>query len=274
MASFSSLDDDDKINVCHEAMGEAITKMQSLMSDDFNAAFNKRRRKMVEVKPSSIPGAGLGLFAKERIKAGTIVAFYPAHILGMEKDESICRVSLNDATGLPDMLDEEDDDDNTDQAYLHHLLGSRPLMNTGVDLFGGLFVDVDMEKTDVPGWVGHRVNDGAVVTENSEEGVLTYYRSSRAAKNCILVPFGPSPVLAAVATRKTQKGEELFTSYGCSYWLDSLLKNMGGDQEETEMTDSILEEAKAVAKDVFLGMQSVAVTNVNDAKVLQSVFDS
>jgi len=50
------------------------------------------------------------------------------------------------------------------------------------------------------------------------------------------------------------------------------LKDTG--EKETEMTESIIFEAKQVAMDIFKGMKEVSVTYANEAEVLQAVFDA
>uniref|UniRef100_A0A7S2XZ27 SET domain-containing protein n=1 Tax=Fibrocapsa japonica TaxID=94617 RepID=A0A7S2XZ27_9STRA len=251
-------------------MGEAITKMEFLQNNSF---LKKRLVDSVEVKASSIPGAGLGLFAKKQLKAGTVVSFYPVHVLGMDRDDGSrpIRVMWNSETGQPRKVEDEDQiNDKNEGSYLHHLLGSRPLMKTSIADLGhdiSLHIDVDTTYPDAPGWVSHRINDGAIVSENSEEGCLKYYQESRDAKNCVHIPFGPCPVLATVATRKVRKGEELFTSYGCMYWLND------GD-DGMDITQPVLEEAKAVAQDIFVAMKAAAVTNAKEAEELQVVFTS
>ena len=247
-------DDDD---ACLPVMAAALGKMAQIGQPDFAERFNRRRIRSVEVRESSVPGAGLGLFARENIKGGTIVAFYPAHVLGMTDAQgggTVRRVG-RDASGAV-TSDRGGHEEDRDEAYLHHLLGKRLLMGADVagDLGGGtLFVDVDLGREAAPGFDAHRV--------------------TRKAKNCVHVPFGPAPLLATVATRKIKKGSELFTTYGCSYWLDVLMRQTG-EAEETDMTDPIVAEAREVAMDVLKGMKGVAVTHASEAEELQAIFNS
>lgn len=90
-----------------------------------------KRASLVEWKPSSIVGAGDGLFAKKNIPAGTIVTYYPAHRLGVEYDND-----GNEENVISMTLDEEDQnyfdraekgDSKSSGNYLHFLMGKGPL---------------------------------------------------------------------------------------------------------------------------------------------------
>ena len=56
-------------------------------------------------------------------------------------------------------------------------------------------------------------------------------------------------------------------------WLDSLMRETG-ESVETDMTESILSEARDVALDILEGMRTVAVTHASEAEELQSMFDA
>jgi hypothetical protein len=163
------------------------------------------------------------------------------------------------------------------------------------DYFQGglLYIDVNPQRPLVPGWMSHLVNDGATVLFNTEQGVLDYYSASRTAKNCVHVPFGPAPILATVTTRKVKKGEELLTTYGCTYWLDALLKKEHHHQQQqqhdqdvllctttiattigTDITDAIQEQATETARDILKCMQGVMTRRQNEVLDLYEMFDA
>ena len=59
-------------------------------------------------------------------------------------------------------------------------------------------------------------------------------------------------------------------------WLDSLIKSIPtrADDDDEEMTDSIIMEARLVAIDVLNGMRTAAVVHATEAQELQTIFDA
>lgn len=165
---------------------------------------------------------------------------------------------------------------SSQSAYLHctdQPIFARPslLSELGTLTKEPLYLDVNPQRTIADGWVSQMINDGATVNVNSEQGVLDYYRATKRAKNCIHIPFGPSPVLATVTTKKVAKGEELLTTYGGTYWLGVWLNIHG--QEGVDITPEITAEIKESAQDLFRSMKSVSVVHANQLKALQSDFE-
>jgi len=227
----------------------------------------KNCSKSVKIAPSSIPGAGTGLFAVKNIMAGTIICFYPVDGIGVDCDISSTFTALD-----PEGQLYFDGDEVQTANYIHYLIGSRPLISdNGISkqmLFQGetLFIDVNPNNPVSAPWLSHYINDGAIVNGNNEDSVLTYYKESTRLKNCVHIPFGPSPILATVTTRKVKKGEEFFTSYGCSYWIDTILAN---DEEHTEITDDIVAKAQLTAKDLFSAMNTAKLAYASESEALE-----
>jgi hypothetical protein len=270
-------------------MTDTLAKMERVMDPESSSiiyeshpilqSFQKYHEQTVEARPSSVPGAGTGLFATKKIPAGKIVSLYPVHCLGMDIDDDLIYISSNEE----DQKHFDSDCHDSSCSYLQYLMGSRPLnsadgRSSGSDdassMIGKypLFVDINPNRTAPPGWSGHLVNDGAIVKENSEIGIMEYYRESQQARNCVHIPFGPSPMIAVVTTRKVQKGEELFTTYGCSYWLQALLDSAQNDEECTDITDQVHTEVRESAREIFVAMQKAAQSYSAEAAAFQSFF--
>ena len=224
--------------------------------------------KNVEIRESSIPGAGLGLFATKNIKSGTIVSFYPAHSLGVDGGDQL-RFSC-----LPSDETYFQEHPSTASSYLHctdQPLFKRTSLLTRLseDLKDvPLYLDVNPEREIVGAWVSQMINDGATVESNTEKGVLDYYQTSGAKRNCIHIPWGPSPVMATVTTKKIKKGEELFTTYGGTYWLGVWLDIHG--EEGVDITESIQTKIQETATELLKSMQSVSVVYASQAEAMEA----
>jgi hypothetical protein len=262
------------VDDANERMREALAKMNVVMTSDFFLSsptlkqFYTKLIKNIEVRESSIPGAGRGLFASKAIKANTIVSFYPAHALGMDSESPFVTAAAN--------TDDQQyfaSNPSSKSAYLHcadqPIFGRSSILGTTTN--EPLYLDVNPQRRLVDGWVSQMINDGATVMDNSETGILNYYRETKRAKNCIHIPWGPSPVLATVTTKKVLKGEELLTTYGGTYWLGVWLNVHG--QEGVAITDAIQSEIKESAQDLFASMKSVSVVYANQLEAFQSEFD-
>jgi len=71
---------------------------------------------------------------------------------------------------------------------------------------GTLFIDSNPNRPVALGWVSHYINNGSIVQTNDEDRVLDYYATTRRAKNCAHIPFGPSPMMAICTTKKDTVG--------------------------------------------------------------------
>jgi hypothetical protein len=233
-----------------------VQVMREVMTNEFMArnqvlhqVLAKPIGKLVEVRPSTIPGAGRGLFAKKNIKANTIIGFYPCHALGVD------RVGINHHNNSAD-----DDtsffvwgEEHQEYFQVHPSTSQSPyLLCTDQPLFarpslltfsssatGGdndkeqeqqqqqpqlLYLDVNPDADAAllsSCWVSHVINDGATIVDDrtTAADLVDYFRQSAKARNCIHIPFGPSPILATVTTQKIPKGSEILTTYGAAYWL-------------------------------------------------------
>ena len=161
---------------------------------------------------------------------------------------------------------------------MHFLMGSRPMCGYLVKEQGGaLYIDVNPNRPLRDTWISHLINDGAVVEFNTEEGLLDYYKMSAQRKNCVNIPFGPSPILATVTSSKVKKGDELFTTYGGSYWLDSLLESATKDGEEAEepidISDDVQLHVQQTARHIFDAMQESQQTHAKLRMELEQLFN-
>jgi hypothetical protein len=248
----------------------ALDRMGSLLQDAGSSPsmqdFQKRITKVVSCEESSIPGAGKGLFAKQNIKKGTLIGFYPVHGIGAEFEDGsyvCCGITSEDQNHFDQIKDLKSN-------YIQYLIGSRRLGTADFGEDTQLFVDVNPSRIDSSEcWNGHFVNDGATLSENSEQGMIDYYIASQKSKNCVHIPFGPSPLIAVVTTRKVKKGEELFTTYGCLYWLETIIRP---GEECADATEAVQLKARDTAQDILTAMQGAQTMYVNQQAEIQESF--
>ena len=209
----------------------------------------------VQVKTSSIPNAGRGLFATRDIAKNSIIAFYPMHGLGCKLEHP-----RDDDDGGGDgggnhhsyywsvqmALDPKNAMVHEESSYaLFSLLGNLPFCGVNLEeRFGDnarLFVDATPDYCTVKeGWYGGYINDSAIVKHLGDEN---YYPTSRSNQNIEIVPFYPAPFQVCVTTRDVKQGEEFFTSYGYNYWVNIL--NL--QQSPSKPPESIVKQKEEAA---------------------------
>jgi hypothetical protein len=114
------------------------------------------------------------------------------------------------------------------------------------------------------------INDGATISSPSQETVLDYYEASKLAKNCIHIPFGPSPIIATVTTKKVKRGQEFLTTYGSTYWLGVVSNDT---RDVVTMTPEIQAQIQTTAVDLTKSMASVSVVYANQIQALETEFN-
>jgi len=84
--------------------------------------------------------------------------------------------------------------------------------------------------------------------------------------------------MASCTTKKVKKGAELFTKYGCSYWLEALLEakaednGSSGEEQCKGVTENNNDEVRETAKDLLQCVQRVGVTYEGEADALKDIF--
>lgn len=195
----------------------------------------------VHVAPSTIPGAGRGLFASQDIPKGTIVAFYPIHAIGCKFDSGYCFSSQ--ISESPDDLIDMEKSEYALFAFLERKLLGVDLQSRYHPTEPRLFVDMNPNSTLYPGWFCGLINDCAIV---QHLGDVDYYKISRGPRrNVEIVPFGSvASFQVGITTREVPKGEEFFVSYGYNYWATKVrLQQM--DASSTVADNKELEERVA-----------------------------
>ena len=149
------------------------------------------------VQPSTIPGAGLGLFASEDCPAGTLLTCYPGDALvDLEKD-GITWGSHAKTNATFELR----------QEYM---------LRAVVDHWGIVAVP---ELEEDPSYRGHFANDGADRLPTSEADLATYVIDSSNKANAEHQPCQGCHMVT-LATREIHKGEEVFVTYGPDYWRE------------------------------------------------------
>ena len=184
----------------------------------------------------------------------------------------------------------------TDQPLFQRPSLLSSLFNDEIQNTPPLYLDVNPNRNDEldVAWTSHYINDGASLLDFckqsqtlsqtqseppvTEEHIEQYYQQSTNTKNCIHIPFGPSPLLATVTTKKVKKGQELFTSYGVVYWLGAIDTSEEEDEASSAaiampgMTEKIQSQILESARDLQKAMEGSKEAYGTEISNLEAVF--
>lgn len=142
-----------------------------------------------------------------------------------------------------------------------------------MDTFNALpYIDTNPNRNEKAGWIAHLINDCAIIEHNSEACILEYYKKVSQSQNCVIIPFGPAPLCAAVTIEDVYEGDELFVSYGYSYWMDAL--GLPDEEKWTEKTDEILSKEGLVFDEIMTAMAYIESKYDEEAEECTNIFNA
>lgn len=185
------------INVCHSMLRTRLPLL---------------RLKRCRVARSTIPGAGLGLFATRDIRSGELITCFPGDAL------LLWSKSVGDFSGdVGVMLGPHVDADTVDVKELT----SDAARSYEVKIEELESLVADPTRIDDAAYVGHMANDKAMLTKPNKRSRRAYSRSTEAGHNAAFFDVSGCH-LGTTATKKIAKDEEIFVSYGEGYWMSRI----------------------------------------------------
>ena len=153
------------------------------------------------VGPSTVRGAGRGLFAARDCEEGDLLTCYPG--------DALVLFDIN-ATIWGEHVDDAHDRSRVDQQYMLRAVRD----DWGIVALPGL-----LEEKDPGSYLGHFANDGVGSAPTRESDLSSYVLESFDRANAIHQDFEGCHMVT-VATRDIKKGEEIFVTYGPEYWME------------------------------------------------------
>lgn len=180
--------------------------------------YSKLNNHMIEIRKSDIHGNGV--FAKENIKNGTVVTFYP-----------VDGYSENSETDYK-IADDWTNDNNTDNNTDNNIDVTNVYENYSCVINDNLKIIGNPNNTNKSELLGHMINDSIGCTfedtnlDKIKDGIYEYYLKSN--NNCKLKINEKYGLIYVVATKDIEKNEELTYQYGPMYWYTRISKNLEG----------------------------------------------
>jgi hypothetical protein len=178
------------------------------------------------VGPSTIPGAGNGLFAGRDILDGELITLYPGDCLLLwnktvgDLSEDVGVMFGSHVKGL----DRDPSRVTTDEARSYEL-----------EVRIGRSIVADPLLADDPAYLGHFINDGSTLFDWKNSSRTVYSRESYNLHNAAFFVMEGCHY-ATIATKNIPKGQEIFVSYGEGYWLS---RSHGKRAEQVEAVGEV-----------------------------------
>jgi SET domain len=177
---------------------------------------------------STIPNAGVGVFATRFIHIGELITLYPGDALLQWRNatdyEDRHGVALRVLLG-PHLSEMERHEASTMGTLFGRSMDAARAYE--VRIADTISVVGDPQRCHDAAYLGHLLNDGACClsnTSSTKEAVVTAYaQQSLAAANAKIVVGTEACHVEVVAMKPIAPGQEIFLSYGASYWLSRLL---------------------------------------------------
>ena len=246
--SSSIVSAEDNEIIMRDSIDTTLTTDQMIKEVLLSSRFHMPFLHQTKVGPSTIKGAGRGLFATVDINEGEIITCYPGDALLYEMMMSPSSLDEYDDEEYDEDHEDESDDDDEDRDEMV-LWGTHvpdndrweddtvfdgsetnpPLIDYVVSVDDQYSVMGHPALDDNPAYYGHYANDGAghiaLESDNNnnigvEENVAAYVRKSLEVTNAIHNGFEFKGLhVVTVATRDIQAGDEILVTYGPDYWL-------------------------------------------------------
>jgi len=174
---------------------------------------------------STIDGAGRGLFASRDIEEGELITLYPGDVmLAWERTVGDFAGEVGVMFGNHVQKDDQKrtaDRLTTDDARAYEL-----------KIGGRHSVVADPFLVDDAAYIGHIANDYSILNSRDKASVDSYVKSSKKGHNAAHFVLEGSHFVT-VATRNISHDEEIFVSYGFSYWFSRSRQKKKGSSTRT-----------------------------------------
>jgi hypothetical protein len=206
------------------------------------------------VAPSTIVGAGNGLFASRDIANDELITMYPGDAVLIASPPPPSESNSGESLPASPVVG---------VMFGSHIHGEDRIPNRvttpeaksyemEINKYTSIVADPQIGFKD-PAYLGHFGNDGVALYEFDPTSRETYSKASVERQNAAhFVMEGAHMV--TVATKPIEKGQEIFISYGEGYWLSRSFAT--SDMDEAEKNAIVVEIAAAKSSSTFYSLSS------------------